>query len=390
MNLVINVMQVEGSDKIIINLSGKRIVKDFKKDLYEYLIAQESLFAEAKTVEEAKAILSEVEEAINSETVDSKTRINEYLVYDKKDNAFYLALGNQVSSWPMPETFAQRIIKTREKNLDVKPLVKAWIRLLRNPNVDREFIERFCGYVNSKYVDKKLYTELVESGINEDTAKEMATCYDVAITVTGLLATNKYARIVYHKFDKETGEQINRYETEFNEDSGIKMTKLPENIEDYTLEPPVMGQGGEAFYSGEAVGHHISVGKVHRLPSWNSVDLNHDRMEKGLWLGGLSYIQGYGGRTEVLLQCFVDPAKIGSFYKGSEFSAIKVLEYFVHSAVDIPNKALYHESTYAEQTEKEWSDDATKAIETLNDMKKKFSEQIEGQIGEISALKTNI
>lgn len=386
MNLVINVLNSANGDKIMITINGKRIVKEFTQDAYDYLIEQESNFKEAESLEEAKAIIEDVQKTLAGEVVSSITKINQYLVHNKKDNKFYLALGDVISSWAMPDAFAQRIIKTHEKNLDVKPLVKAWIRLLRNPNLNENFINRFCDYVNSKFLDLVQYNELVESGINEETAKEMATCYDVAITTSGLLATNKYARIVYTKFDKETGERKDRYDFEFDETTGVKMTKLPENLEDYTLEPPVMGQGGDEFYCGDSLGHHIAVGKVHRLPSWSHVDKHNDHMSKGLWLGGLSYIQGYGGRTEVLLQCFVDPAKIGSFYKGGEFSAIKVLEYFVHSAVDIPNKALYNESTYAEQTEQDWNRDAMEAIKRIDEMKAK----LDADRNEVGSLTTDI
>lgn len=79
-------------------------------------------------------------------------------------------------------------------------------------------------------------------------------------------------------------------------------------------------------------------------------------------MGGLNYIKGYGGKTSLLLNCYVNPMHIGAIPFGASDGAIRCLEYFVHSANFAPNKAMYHESDYAKQTEAQWADIREQAI----------------------------
>jgi len=97
---------------------------------------------------------------------------------------------------------------------------------------------------------------------------------------------------------------------------------------------------------------------------------------------GLSYIKAYDTPDRLLMNCFVDPANIGSFYAGGDFDALKVKEYFVHSAVFAPNKNLYRESDYEAHTQKEWDKIRTEAIALAEKKKAKIEKSLE----EINAL----
>ena len=97
---------------------------------------------------------------------------------------------------------------------------------------------------------------------------------------------------------------------------------------------------------------------------------------------GLSYIKAYDAPDRLLMNCFVDPANIGSFYAGNDFDALKVKEYFVHSAVFAPNKNLYRESDYEAHTQKEWNKIYTEAIALAE--KKKV--ELQQSLDELAAL----
>jgi hypothetical protein len=204
---------------------------------------------------------------------------------------------------------------------------------------------------------------LVEEGYSDEKATELATFNDVSITKNGLLSTYKYARIKYKKFDKTSGDDVDRYDVTYDEETGEAKVNLPTEAEDYYLIPPVMGESHDAFSCGADLGHKIQVGNIHALPTWDQVNCRDEHScVPGLHLGGLRYIQGYGGSGNLLLNCFVNPMHIGAFTNATGDSAIRVKEYFVHSAQFAPNRGLYHESAYLDHTNAQWEEMRSEAI----------------------------
>ena len=89
---------------------------------------------------------------------------------------------------------------------------------------------------------------------------------------------------------------------------------------------------------------------------------------EGMHIGGLRYVQNYGGKNYQLLECFVDPSEIGAIcdvYAGSD-GAIRVKEYFVNGAVEGRTKGIYHSSKYAALKDGEWATMKKEAIEKAN------------------------
>ena len=209
--------------------------------------------------------------------------------------------------------------------------------------------------------------------------------YQMKITHEGLLNGYKVSREVLHKYDAETGEQVDRYKRTFNVDTGeIEGDGLPEHVEDRLFEPAVMGSSGDAFFCEGENGyanpqHFIKVGCTHRLADWSQVNVNDTvSCVKGLHIGGLKYIAFYSGEIHNI---FVDPMHIGAV-PCDEDGAIRCKQYFVHSSLAGVNGSIYHSSSYAAMTDAEWDDMRAKAVQEKSERKA----QCDREVAEINAL----
>jgi hypothetical protein len=134
-----------------------------------------------------------------------------------------------------------------------------------------------------------------------------------------------------------------------------------------------MGQGGDEFWSGDKKGHHIRVGKVHFLDSWDQVS---SPGRKGLHVGGLRYIQGYQNEGTVTHNVFIDPMHIHSFNLHAD-GAMTVKQYFVYSSFAGPNRGIYHSSTYAAMGDVEFRKLLTEVIEATGKQKEALNKELE-------------
>ena len=357
---------------ISISLKDETKVVPYTKSAYEKLTKLADKANNADTVDEynkkCDKILVKVAEYTQTahQLVTSRCDWLEYNTYTQE---YFLTLdGRIVSDIPMPQSLVDRIMDSIDKGVDFMPVIKLWTRFLRNPNLKnkgREFARRFAEFVNMKYVDPRTKNELIEQGIEESVAAELSTIYQIKITQEGLLNGYKVSKEILHKFDEETGERVNRYSRTFNIDTGeISSEGLPEYVEDRIFEPAVMGNGGNAFYCGDTLGHFIRVGKVHRLESWDQVNC-FDQLScvPGLHVGGLYYINCYSGEIH---NVFVDPMHIGAI-PNSRDGAIRCLQYFVHSSLAGVNGSMYHSSDYAKLTDKEWEDLREEILESYQE-----------------------
>lgn len=313
-----------------------------------------------------------------------------YIHVNEFTGEFFLKHEGVVSSIPMPQALVERIFASIDKGVDFMPLVKMWIRFLRNPVLrlkmtegnGQEFATRFFNFVSLEYVHPKLKEEFMEEhGLSEEVAAKRSTMYQMKITKEGLLNGYKVSREILHKYDAETGEQVDRYKRTFNIDTGeIEGDGLPSTVEERLFEPAIMGSGGDAFYCEGNNGyakpqHFIKVGCTHRLPDWSYVNTDdHRSCVKGLHFGGLEYITYISGEIHNI---FVDPMHVGAV-PDDETGAIRCLQYFVHSSLAGVNGSIYHSSTYAAKTDAEWEEMRKEAVlaysESRTDAEKEIAE----------------
>ena len=335
----------------------------YDQNLYDAMIKVANAANDATDMETYKLHLGEFE----SLTVEDYTKVIqdkcEFIYVNPSSGDFFLKVGDVVTNQPMPKALVDRIYESIDMGIDFEPLVKMWTRWLRNPLLKekgQDFSERFFNFVNMKYVHPKLKKELVEEqGLTEEVAERRATMYQMKITKEGLLNGYKVSSEVLHKYDAESGERVDRYKRTFNPDTGeIESEGVPEVVEDRLFEPAIMGSGGDAFSCEgsngfNSDGHFIKVGCSHRLPSWDCVNTDDYRScVKGLHFGGLKYISFYSGEIH---NVFIDPMHVGAIPDDVD-GAIRCLQYFVHSSLAGVNGSIYHSSTYAAKTDKEWED----------------------------------
>tara|TARA_R100000951_G_C2653146_1_gene185134 strand:- start:3554 stop:4714 length:1161 start_codon:yes stop_codon:yes gene_type:complete len=378
-------------DVISGSYGDKNFSVTYSKELYESMMVLKGLADDAVSMAEYQETLQKFAElAVEDYTKTIETEC-EHIHVNKATGQFFLKSNGVVSSYPMPQALVDRIFESIDKGLSFLPLVKMWTRWLRNPilrkkGIDADFSERFFNFVNLQYVHPKLKEELMEEhGLSEEVAERRATMYQMKITSEGLLNGYKVSREIMHKFDRETGEQVDRYKRTFNPDTGeIEGDGLPEHVEDRLFEPAVMGSGGDSFYCEGVNGygspqHFIKVGCRHRLPDWSHVDTNDNRScVKGLHLGGLKYIACYSGEIHNI---FVDPMHIGAV-PDDNTGAIRCLEYFVHSSLVGVNGSIYHSSTYAEMTDAQWADMRIEAVTEYSECK----ESCDKSVAELNAI----
>ena len=365
--------------------STKYSVK-FEPELFKKLQEIEESISTADSVEKVKFLLEEAKKLTQRNHQAEITSVVPYLAFNAKSERYHITQNNKTSSVPVPKVLADKILKAYEEQTPIEPFVKAWIWFLRNPKFSLAKAEKFAKYITTTVLDREEFDKLVAEGYSTETAMKMATYNDVSITKNGLISTYKYVTIKNWKYDDQ-GKIIERYKKIYNSEDGsfIEEGKPEINVtplEDWYLLPPVMLEGGEKciLSTDSEPTHRVKVGAVHSLPSWDSVNCNDNQScVKGLHLGGLTYIQGYGGKTNLLLNCFVNPMHIGAFTDDGS-GAIRVLEYFVHSANFAPNKNLYHESDYAKRGEDLWAklreeaiENSEKAIKALKDKMEEIS-----------------
>lgn len=347
----------------------------YTEELFKQLTQEETDFANADSLEKAKLAIDLAKQLIDGVTkTQNETKFGEYLVRDDNSNKFYLKLGSVTSSKALPEALVAMLLEALEKEMSIEPYVKCWTWFLKNPRYTDRKAQYFAAYLATKYVDREKVQEYLEEGYTQEKAIEMATFNDLSITKNGLLSTYKYARIVNEQYDPETRALIPRYKTTFDRETGKPTTELPKEAEDYVLMPPIMGNSGDAYFAGEVLGHRIVVGKAHKLPEVarrNTVDGTCGG--GGLHLGGLKYIENYGGQGRLLLNCFVNPMHILGFTDGGD-GAIRNDQYFVHSACFAPNKSFYNESNYLAQNKEEWEKTLSEAISKHEEIIKRIND----------------
>ena len=230
--------------------------------------------------------VKEVKECLESaDTVDTVTDACDDLVLDSKTGNYYVKVGAKVSKHPVPMALVEVILESAEKDIDPTPIVKAWIRFLRNPNFTTRKAHLFARYITAIIVDTEEAERLTEEeGYVYEKAIERAQYRDVTITNEGLIVAKKYAKLLTEGWfiDPETNEAklkalpgfgttktVDQFSGEVTEE-----TSQPEFAEELTFQPPVMGRSGNKFFCGDVEDHVIKVGMKHELKDWSMVNTN--------------------------------------------------------------------------------------------------------------------
>ena len=389
---MITINVIEG--KICGSFGDTPFAVPYTEDVYNEMMNLSSQMEGIESMEDYNDLLEEFKPLTvvdYSATVESEC---EHLHVNPATGEFFLKNEGVVSSIPMPEALVDRLYDSMDKGISTEPLIKMWTRWLRNPILAEKskssrgvvFSEKFFNFVNMMYVHPKLKEQLMdEEGLSERIAEERATMYQMKITREGLLNGYKVSTEVMHKYDTESGEQVDRYARTFDPNTGeISGAGLPEKVEDRLFQPGIMGTSGDAFYcEGDngftSPGHFIKVGCTHRLADWDQVNTDDNRScVKGLHFGGLKYIAYYSGEIHNI---FVDPMHIGAVPDDRD-GAIRCKQYFVHSSLAGVNGSIYHSSTYAAQTDAEWNIMRAEAVL----VKLQSKAQVDKEVAELNAL----
>jgi len=219
----------------------------------------------------------------STETVNTITAACDDLMYDSRTGHYYVKVGAKVSKHPVPQKLVEVILESTEKGIDPTPIVKAWIRFLRNPNFSTRKAQLFANYITAVIADSDEIDRLIdEEGFIYDKAVERAKYCDVTITQEGLIVAKKYAHLLTKGWviDEKTNEAVleDLYKTTKTVDqfSGVVTESIayPDFTEQLTFEPPVQGRSGDKFFCGDIEDHVIKVGEKHELASWSMVNTN--------------------------------------------------------------------------------------------------------------------
>ena len=291
-------------DSISGSINAEQFGIPFNEDTYKKMVALQAKSEKAKTIKKLKEIVEEFK-ALTTEvdynaTIQSKCKD---IYHNAAKGTYHLKVGDEVSKVAMPQALVDKVLESLDKGLDFEPLIKLWIRWLRNPilgrknaaDKDNDFSQRMFQYINADYVNETLVFKLMaEEGVSEEVARERATVKQVGITVEGLIKTYKVSNEITTKYelDKDGNKvQVPRFATTktIDPDTGLVTSETAEHTnEDRLFEPAVMGDSGDAFFCGDKEGHFIRVGERHFLSDWNKVNTNDNQScVKGLHCGGL-------------------------------------------------------------------------------------------------------
>lgn len=369
---------------------------DEQKYLQMLQLQEESESESVTTMEQMKEILEKFEPLTQESYKEVVQTATPYLVVNKHTNKFYLRYADKVSSKALPQVLVDKILKSVEKGIDFVPLIKCWVRFLRNPWYTDAKAKLFAEYISAPYTNDIMAAELMsKEGFSKEVAIARATNTQVSITQEGLLGCYKVSKEITKIYKKVPdgfgGDEVrlsDAYDFDVDPYTGMKTYKEPTAIEDRVFEPAIVGQNHDPFTCGglstngvdPTLAHIIKVGCLISLKDWSQVDTSDHRIgAPGLHVGGLRYIHGYQKEGTVTHNVFVDPMDIGAICglgTGND-GAMRVLRYFVHSSFAGVNKTIYHSSTYGAWTDAEYRKMLEEAVKKTEATKKELGSILE-------------
>ena len=402
---MINITVVGNNERIVGSFFGKDFSIPYDKAIFDSMSDIESRSASIQTGAEIEALRDEFNALLNDEVTKRQSDEAPELFVDET-GTYFLQHNNVISSIPMPQSIVDRILLAVDKGISYQPIIKFWVRLLRNPQVVNAksfddavaFTRLVCNYVTRTFVSPVLYKQMIDSGYSEEKAKEYATVQQTPLTMEGLISTKKvvtplWDRMRYaYKMDEEGNVTriLRQGVADFNSDTGeINFADTNDIVpEDFFFQPYVMGSGGDAFHCGdEGLGHVIKIGQEQRLDSWDQVNCNsNSSCCKGLHTGNQDYINSFETSGNMTLNCFVDPMNVGAVPNGE--NVFRVLALFPHSIKDreTDNRNIYHSSTYAAENDARWNVMKQEAVERFTQERDDIVADYNKSIDETNAL----
>lgn len=352
-------------DQIIVDYNNETESVKFSEELFNNLKEVEAKFKTCKTFDEVKPLFEEIDSLLEFTNYERYESVHANVV-KSCTGEYYIQINDITYESPLPQSLVDRILISADKNIDINPLIKFWLRWLRNPvvrkldlNAFRDKSTSLAEFINMKYINPKLVDKFIEAGVSIEEAYARSSQYQIKITEEGLLSGYKVCKEVMDQYDSETGEVVPRYTQVFDINTGeiVKLGNEEVALEDRLYRPGVMGDNYDPFVCKgngiEELGHFIRVGCTHYLESWDQVNTNdYEVCVPGLHFGGLYYINSYSG---IIHEVFVDPMHIGAI-PDSKDGAIRCIQYFSHGILEEVNNSIYHSSTYAEETDAQWGE----------------------------------
>ena len=283
-------------DTISGSVNSKQFGVTYSDEKYKLMKELEERANTVEQMDELQAIVAEFIPLTKESYKELVEAATPYLHVNKATNKYYLKYNDVVSKKDIPQALVDKILISVEKGIDITPLIKCWVRFLRNPNFTDLKAKKFAEYITAPYLNKDMAAKLMrESGVSQELADQLATTNQVAITIEGLLVGYKASKEILTRYDLNEGQEVvtkSRYTKSVDPDTGAITYAEPEFVEDRLFEPAVVGQSHDAFncvHNGvDKPGHHIRVGCLHYLPSWDQVDCNDNHScVKGLHCGSL-------------------------------------------------------------------------------------------------------
>lgn len=184
--LTINVIS-RGDEKLLNGvLCGEKFNVPYSEGLFVDLKTKQDEFNEFTEGSQVAAWEEEVKALLVEKEVDIIETACPDLKKDNKTGFYYVTVEGTVSKTPVPEELVAVILESVEKEIDPLPIVKAWIRFLRNPNFYAGKGELFADYITSLIVDEEEVERLIkDEGFTYEKAVERSTYNDVSITTEG-------------------------------------------------------------------------------------------------------------------------------------------------------------------------------------------------------------
>jgi len=367
--ITINVTGDKDSLVISGSVNGKAFGVSYDEQKYQEMLALQEKASKVSTMAELQTIVEQFLPLTKESYKEVVETACPYIFVNKHNNKYYLKYKNVMSKEELPQAFVDKILLCVEKHLPIEPLIKCWVRFLRNPNYTADKARRFADYITAPYVNQSVYEELTKEGLSHEIATQRATTTQVAITMEGLICGYKVSKEVLHRYELNENEEVvtkSRYKKFVDPDTGIVTYNDPEFAEDRLFEPAIMGKNGDEFYCDDKKGHHIRVGQVHRLESWDQVNCNDNVAGRpGLHVGGLHYIHGYQTEGTVTHNVLIDPMDIGAIVgvENGGDGAMRCKRYYVLSTFNSVNRTVYHSSTYAAMNDAEYAAAVQEAVE---------------------------
>lgn len=390
------------NDKITGSINGEQFGIHYIKEKFDKLKKISDSLDEAKDVAEYTRLLDKFKEV----AVEDASQVQEDSIpnlYISLEGKYYLKTNNTISSISMPQELVDRIKTSHDKGIDVQPLIKFWVRFLRNPKLrklDKAEQEAFSStvfkYINMSYTNQELVQKLVdEKGYTNKVAEELATVQQVQITKEGLLKTYKVSSEITKiwVWDALLGssKQVDLIPETPSVDpiTGLVTYTKSKTVtnEERIFEPAVQHQSGDAFMNTKTgvLGHIISVGAVHSI-SWDQIDTTDGRgCRKGLHCGGITYIKGYQNEGTSTHNCLISAEDIGAIADDNT-GALRCVRYMVLDEFNGTNGSLYHSSEYGKLTDATWAIMKQQIIDEFGKLQEEKEAEIANEVNELKNL----